>query len=238
MTKSENRLTEVDKNVIHCLNKHIYEQKNMKLQELAEECHVAKSTIVKVAKKMGYSGFVEMQYSMKKKQSEYKASNFFHDLIEDDLSFVLDELSRLIIENKENKNLVICNGKADILSVYLSKKLSMFDIFAPVTYEYSMVSNPWKKRGIAIFCNTRVDYNDKNKTLIELAKKEKYYIIAFYEKTNSWINQYADFGIQIKTTNYKNADFYSAKMLIILEMLFCKLAENMKLFMESSNETD
>lgn len=52
------KLTDIEKDIMHCLNMKIAADTKVSLSELARECHVVKSTIVKCSKKLGYTGFV------------------------------------------------------------------------------------------------------------------------------------------------------------------------------------
>lgn len=82
-------LTNVEKEIVHKLQYHITMGKKVTLANLAQECHVAQSTIVKMSKKMGYSGFVEMYYQMRHKQQNQACGFMQDDLIEGDMHEVI-----------------------------------------------------------------------------------------------------------------------------------------------------
>lgn len=218
------KLTDIEKDIMTHLQYHISKEEKISLTELAEECHVAKSTIVKTAKKIGYSGYVEMLHYMQNRHNEKQARDLAYDLIEGNLNEMIHLLANKINECKDKKNLVVGYGNIDLLSAYLSRKLEMFDIFAPSTYEVNMIQNPRKEKGIAFFCDLREKGVKRRREMLSLAKQEGYYIIAFGDVSNQWIKQYAELYIPLRTTHYKNADFYTAKMLIFFELLLSELA--------------
>ncbi len=55
-------MTEIENLIMDTMLKNITQNKNVSLKELAKQCHVADSTIVKLSKKLGYSGYIEMYY--------------------------------------------------------------------------------------------------------------------------------------------------------------------------------
>ena len=68
------KLTDIENDILHCINVKITNNIRVSLTDVANECHVAKSTVVKLSKKLGYSGFVEMYYQMSDKQKKKSLS--------------------------------------------------------------------------------------------------------------------------------------------------------------------
>ena len=56
-------LTHAERAVVTALNAHITRNEEVSLTELAQECHVAKSTVVKTLQRLGYQGFEEFRYN-------------------------------------------------------------------------------------------------------------------------------------------------------------------------------
>lgn len=226
---AEGKLTQIEKDIVTHLQYYITNQKRVTLSELAAECHVAKSTVVKTAKKMGYSGFIEMSYQMQDTFQEAAAGDLANDLVEGDLEEKVLAMAQVLYDFRNCKNLVLTKGNHDICSKFLSRKLEMFDIFAPSTYEFHMVQNFRMKRGAAVFCDMRKSNAERSEELVKLVKHEGYYMIAFCDgSSDSWLRQYADMEIVIRKTVYRTADFYDAKVLIFIERMLSRLAELMK----------
>lgn len=218
------KLTNVEKEIVHKLQYYSTMGKKITLANLAQECHVAQSTIVKMSKKMGYSGFVEMYYQMRHKQQE-KTNGFLQDdLIEGDIQAVIATLVEKLQACKSSKNIISTYGKSDILSGYLSRKLGMFDIFAPATYDYVMAEESRLDKGIAFFCDIRKFGSESMREMADITKRKGYYIVVFSNEKHNWLESYADLFIQIRTTEYKTADFYCAKVLMFFEILMSEYA--------------
>lgn len=231
------KLTDIEKDIMHCLNLKIAQNQKVSLSDLANECHVAKSTIVKMAKKLGYHGFVEMYYQLNEhqKQKTFSEVTLADTLVEDDLTKCIDRLVALLYQNKNRKNFVNAYSRDDMLSSYMSRKLMLFDIFAPATYDFDMVKNLYLAKGLAIFADLRNNHPFEAKDIMKIAKQEGYVILAFSDSDLTWAKKYVDHFVKIKKTNYKTADFFEAKVIMLLEMV---LSEYSKKYYLDKNQTD
>lgn len=221
------KLTDIEKDIMHCLNMKIAADTKVTLSELAKECHVAKSTIVKCSKKLGYTGFVEMYYQLseRQKKKEFSKGSFTESLIEGDLNECLDTLVEILYQNKNKKNFVNSYGRDDMLSSYIARKLMMFDIFAPSTYDFDMVKNLYLSKGIALFADLRRVHPFEGKDIMQLAKQEGYFIIAFSDRELTWAKKLVDYFVPIKNTNYKTADFFEAKVIMLTELVLSEYSK-------------
>lgn len=210
------KISEVEQEVLAHIQKNNSLKTKVSLSELAEECHVSKSTVVKLAKKLGYSGYVEMVHKMHN-EKEW-AESFRDDLIEGDLEWAVRKIARKFREYENCKNIIAKSPYGDFTSNYFVRKLQMFNIFAVDTYDYAMVMNSRQKKGFALFYNKSSAYSHYAE-LMKIAQKEGYYIIVFGEDPSDQLIRYADFHVIFKKINYKTADFYSAQLLIFLEMV-------------------
>ena len=50
-------LSELERAVFRHISQHVAQNEEITLTELAEECHVAKGTVIKAVQKLGYRGF-------------------------------------------------------------------------------------------------------------------------------------------------------------------------------------
>lgn len=228
-------LTEIEKDIMHCLNLKIAANEKVSLSTLAEECHVAKSTIVKVSKKLGYHGFVEMYYHLHERQKKkaFSQTTLTTTLVEADLSECIDHLVDVLHQYKNKKNFVNSYGRDDMLSSYVARKLMMFDIFAPSTYDFDMVRSLYLSKGVAIFADVRPIHPFEAKDIMKIAKQEGYYIIAFSDHELTWETRYVDYLVKMKKTEYKTADFFEAKVIMLLELV---LSEYSRRYYMEENE--
>lgn len=213
--------TEIENVIMHKLNYRISNNEKVTLTMLSDECHVAKSTVVKFAKKLGYSGFIEMYYQMKE---QYRAKNmaeftFADSIVDGDIHEVLHELTKLLYTHRHAKNFVNAYNRDDMLSSYVARKLMMFDIFAPSTYDFAMVKNPYLTKGMALFIDLRSNRPFVVKDIMKLSKEQGYFIVAFSDEKLDWAKEYVGYFVKIKKTEFFNTNFFEAKVIMLMEML-------------------
>lgn len=219
-------LTEVESEIMHHLQCMVNLNQPVTLSILAQECHVAQSTIVKVAKKMGYSGFVELYYHVRSQAGHTQESlAFSQDLIEGDMVSSINEVVDLMWRHHRHKNFVHATSDNDILSSYFSRKLAMFDFLAPASYDYVMARSQILPHGLAFFLECRKQSRAYIQEMLDIAKKENFYIIMLADGKDSWVQKQCDLCITIKKTNRKGTDFYPAKVLMWIEILLSAYAK-------------
>lgn len=215
-------LTEVEQGIMNYIQKQIKVGNRITLSQTASDCHVAPSTIVKMSKKVGYSGFVELYHYLYHQHEEEKIKDFQNDLIEGDLRETLRALAALIKKCEGKKNLIGVKEKIGPAARYFSRKLQLFDIFAPASNDYALTSFTRLPRGCAFFLEK--DFDKINIELFRLAVQEGYYIVVITETPPEKMLKNIDFLVRIKKTHYKTADFYTAKVLVFMEMLLSEYA--------------
>ena len=78
----ETKLTPVEETIITYLIENIDICINKGIRSIAKDNFTSPSTIIRLAKKLGYSGFVEMIYSLKNKLSSQNSDNLFEGIKE------------------------------------------------------------------------------------------------------------------------------------------------------------
>lgn len=141
ITESYNELTDLEKKVVeHILNKP-EELLYLTANELAQKLYVSKTSIINLAKKLGFDGYSELRYSMKhhleKKEKSIKDILSYNDI----LSNISEEVDKtLSLQNKDNidavvrkiKNsraiYIIARGASKPIGNILSTRLAMLNI--------------------------------------------------------------------------------------------------------------
>lgn len=218
-------LTDLEQEIIKYMQSEITLGNKISLTDVAKNCHVAPSTIIKLSKKIGYSGFVEMYYQMSHQYQTSHQISFQDDLIEGDLFQTLHQLALKIKECENRKNIISSSREGDPLAYYFSRKLQMMDVFAPASYDYNMVKSRKLKAGIAFFFFKDINMILKYSMIFDLALKENYYIVVVTESEANYKSKYIDMYINIKKTQYKTADFFMTKVIIFMEMLLSEYAK-------------
>ena len=218
-------LTEVEGEIIHHLQRMVTTNQKVTLTILAQECHVAQSTIVKVAKKMGYSGFVELYYHVRSECGKsHDSLAFSQDLIHGDIKKSMNEIVDVMWRHRRHKNFIHAISDNDSLSSYFSRKLAMFDFLAPASYDYVMAQSTILPHGLAFFLECRKQSREYMEEMLDIAKKENFYIIMLSDGKDAWLDRQADLCIRIQKTNHKGTDFYPAKVLMWIEILLSAYA--------------
>ena len=70
-----NQLSDLELDIYNYIISHRYEVIHMKLKDLSTDLHVSSSMITRVAKKLGYEGFLEWKAEMKLDQEDKPIQN-------------------------------------------------------------------------------------------------------------------------------------------------------------------
>lgn len=236
------QLTNSEERILAALQNRISLRQPTSLENLAAECYVAKSTIIKLAKRLGYDGFVEMYYYMsrKTKSAQTEAMPFEKDLVVGDLRSILRELALKLRKYEDRKNIIYATGvktmiDTEMLGQYIARKMNMLDLVAFPSYDYLMAQPPRRKRGIIFYLDIR-DMPDR--TMIELTRKEGFYMVGFADCSDPEPKAEMDCFVQLVRTEYRDANFYYSKLLIFFEMLLSEYANLSALCLEETDEWD
>ena len=123
------------------------------LAQIARECHVAKSTVVKTIQKLGFAGFKDFQYTYRLQSRVSRERLLPARTVEGDLSQEAERLAACFACYATCKNIVYAGGQnmERELARYVSRKLGMFDIFAPASYDYALTDHIRLDAGFALF---------------------------------------------------------------------------------------
>lgn len=224
----ETKLTDLEKEIINRLVTYIDMEKEVNLSILAKECHVVKSTVVKTAKKLGCTGFVELYYQLKKEHREKqkkKGVQLQKNLLIEDLEESLDKVAELLHENRHRKNVVISFKATSEVGNYLARKLMMLDLFAPASYDYDITTSPTMEHGVFFLIDIKIEVDDTLKEALKVKEEKGYKLVVLSERDQKWLRKASDIYLQIKETKYNNANFTEAKAIIFCELLLAHYSQ-------------
>ena len=154
-------LSTTDQVILSTLNYHICRSEFVTVSTLANECSVCKSTVVKMAKKLGYSGFADMRDTLSAGRADEVSETFLPlDTAEDgDILSAAERLAQLFWERRSAKHVLMSDTSivGTIPPSYLARKLAMFDINAVSTYDYEAIILKDSKPGIALSFEHNID---------------------------------------------------------------------------------
>lgn len=225
----KNNLTDLETSILNRLNYHIHRNEKIGIDLLSAECFTSKSTIVKLAKKLGYSGYTEMRYSMMEhysKKFSVDCSALMTPSSESELSRYVDMLCTLLYENNKNKLYLDSIGICDAAREYYYQRLLMFGFDVVMSYHFSTfhIKNP----GIFFFMSfsgSRPEMLEK----IRVANECGFATVSLTTSAQSPVAQNARFSVEIegiRTFPYNYIpNLFTANIIALLELTLSLYSE-------------
>lgn len=199
----------------------------MSIGDVAKIGFVSVATVVKLCKKMGYSGYKEMYYFLSTKESKNTITIDFNDfkgLVTTSNTLDLRIIAELLYVYKDCINVVASVGYCDSARDYLLQKLWSFGFRAINTYHKDAVEATEVKKGAYFVFSESGDVNSLRERC-EVALNGGYNLILFTLNNSSPLAQMAHLTIQVNsnkksTINEYKANFFTAKIIVFIELLF------------------
>lgn len=191
-----------------------------KLTKIAEENFVSTTYVVKIAKKLGYSGFSELIYVSKYKQRKKALNEMLSDghFEPEDIQLMADYIRRF-----SDKIIFIFGiGYSAIVADYIQKKLSKLGIFVSSSSPIDMTI-PYDEY-LVLFISKSGETED----VLEISKKIKrnvsksVLVTAFFEST---IGQHVDYTQIIETEH--EPDLFDSRCIAFFEYVLLELAKEL-----------
>ena len=229
------RLTPTEQSVMAALDFRIQSGDAVSLTKIAEECCVSKSMVTKTVKKLGYAGFKDLVEQLDRPGSDVDDNLLLSEFLEGDVLEVSEGLARLIWANRDRKNMVsssLTGGNA-ILADYLSRKMAMFDISCPATYDYATAISPSGEPGLAFLflhsgpartyaSGTTMGVNEP---MLRLLHRQRYHIVGVSDDPAAEQRTSADTFVLISPERDDGLDFFAAKVTMLFEFVWSALSE-------------
>lgn len=227
-------LTYTEKQILYYIEKNSEDVATMSLTKLAEQNNVSTTTIVRLSHKLGYDGFSEFKFNLKKINAQLNSSsedrlldpvNQYMDGLESGLKN-LDKsvLKKAALQMKTaNKIIIISVGLTKMVGEYMSKRLMQLNRSSSYIYESHMidlVGNWVDKNDLVIFISS----SGETKTLLKAAEKMSHLSIPTVVLTNnpdSPLMKTTDVGVSFSIQHYlyKGYDISARSFLVILSDL-------------------
>ncbi|PRY83167.1 MurR/RpiR family transcriptional regulator [Alkalibacterium olivapovliticus] len=130
---SGKQLTNLEKDILRYVVENISDIQDMGVRAVAKETFTSPASVIRLSKKLGYSGFTDMYYSLLPlvKKSEYSEGTSESLLLSQEISslFVncsqetMDTFIRTVLMNKEKYIFLYATGFSKIIAEYMYKKL-------------------------------------------------------------------------------------------------------------------
>lgn len=229
------RLTRLELQILQAITDHIGRNEEVSLTELASECHVAKSTVVKAVQKMGYGGFTELSRSARLSARTSSESMLPSRVVVGDVDASADLLAGCFARCRGSRNWFFSGDRrcGELLASYMSRKLAMFDIFAPTSYDYAMTVPRDLPCGVAFFCfhrelpgqahlGQREGYGED---MLAAAKRAGFYTVAFSDDGDKARGRTVDLLFEVAPNDNTGADLYASRVIILFERALSNYAK-------------
>ena len=221
----EIKLTESEKRIYQVLLQCVKNRKKETVAQLAKRAEAAPSSIVKLAKKLGYPGWSEMYYTLCSQTSDSISLSFdnFNFLTDEDSKAYIETLCKLLDDFYTQRILVASVGDSECAGTYLLKKLWHRGFMAMPLHRGQMSQ---QESGVMFIIN------ESGIALLSqcIEAKEHHFTVASITSNHcSPIASASHITVEIK--NHKsqleryNPNFFAARVLIFLELLFAKYDE-------------
>lgn len=223
------QFTEMEKNILNRIHYYISRKEKVKIDDIAHDCFVSRGAIVKLAKKMGYSGYSELYYITFALMNNISGENYIdiNTLINNyELSSNVSKFTDLIYKFKDKRIKIDSLGFCDSARDYYIQKLQTFGFNSISCYHFSSFSK--ENSGVYIF----MSYSGIRSEILEkvnIAKGNGDYVVAITNNSNSPLAKESDMvievnGVQSESKNYQ-PNFFTANLIIFLEMVLSNYSQ-------------
>lgn len=229
-------LTETEKTVLRYMIEHIEDAMKLGVRGIAKENFTSSSTVMRLTKKMGYAGFVDMYYKLlpyvKNASGSLEMNMQFVDdftstsLLKYDSYKQMKELARLIHRMTGQFIFIYATGFSAILAEYLNKKLLVLGqkcIYSNGMDSIGVFENNLEHMGLLI----SVSRSGETKSVLDrvrTAVENNIPVVSFTNDTENSIRSLADFTFTVEDSNKLDdrnmmANTFFPNVLMLMELL-------------------
>ncbi|WP_342399665.1 MurR/RpiR family transcriptional regulator [Weizmannia sp. FSL W8-0676] len=236
------KLTELDEQILKYIVENIDHVLQMGVREIARENYTSPATVIRLSKKLGYKGFVDMYYQLlpliKKVELEQDGPSAFEQG-QPALQYNSKESIGQFIENVLHLNekfiFIYATGFSSIIAEYMYKKLLVLGkkaIFATGTDSIGVFENNLDDVGALIV----ISKSGETKQVIDklfLAKEHGIFTVSFTKETENTVAGLSDLNFKI-TDQYKLDDrnmlpnLFFPNVLILFEYIIKEYFQRIK----------
>ena len=226
--------TPLEREILQHISAHISRNEEVSLTQLSDECHVAKSSIIKVLQKLGYQGMKELRRNLRMDAQTSANVLLPRSVTHADLDQASSALAQCFRTHADSRNFIFSGDRrcASLLAAYMSRKLAMFDILSPDSYDYAMTAKGTRSFGFAIFCFHREagegghlgQQSGYGQGMLAEAKHVGYEIVVISDDADLCRDAGADLAILIAKNSEAAIDLYMTRVLMLFELALSKLS--------------
>ena len=229
-------LTEIELKVLNYMIDNIEDLNKMGVRGIAKNNFTSTSTIMRLAKKLGYSGFLEMQYNLLSltknefgdnlNESGFIESLKMNNLLKGISNEAINKFLDILFNDDQKVIFIYANGFSGIVAEYINKKLLS-------NGKRCILSNGTDSIGVfennLDFINSIIVISKSGETpmvlnKVKTAKEHNIKVVSFTNELENSISKISDISFKIEDTNKLDdrnimPNTFFPKVLIIVELL-------------------
>lgn len=229
-------LNDIERTLLYYIVEHIDDVLKMGVRGIAKNNYISTSTIMRLTKKLGYDGFVDMYYKLvpmiknnavnNKDNSRFLDSFNSNSILKYNTYDQMKEFAKELYKKKDKFIFIYATGFSSILAEYLSKKLLVLGI--KCIFSNGMDS-------IGVFENNLVDMDmliivsksGETRKVLERARTAKengIFVVSFTGESDNQICNCADIRFRIEDSNKLDdrnmmANTFFPNVMLLMELL-------------------
>ena len=249
INSAQGKLTDTDFNVLNYLMTHKQDIENMSIHEIAEKAYVSAASIVRVAKKLDFSGFSELKYSLKNEHNDqtdnFKSSiSLLEQDIHDTLNLIMEQNLLPICQQIGTAKRILIYGTdwgEKSAASYFARNFVACNILIyqiPSITEFLWSLEQMNENNLVIILSFSGD-NPDLKRLIPSLKMKNIPVLSITPLSGNYLSSNSTFRLYYKVTDldFKNAEkteynFFSP-LYVLTDFLFRYYHDNY--FIDSSD---
>ncbi|MCM3588689.1 MurR/RpiR family transcriptional regulator [Mesobacillus maritimus] len=238
------KLTELDVQIVQYIIDNIDHVLQKGVREIAKENYTSPATVIRLSKKLGYTGFVDMYYQLLPliKKVEVSQSGDIEDFLQisqtDFLSHnTLEEIEtfiRKVLNHEQRYIFIYATGFSAIAGEYLYKKLLVLGrktIFASATDSVGVFENNLEDIGALVV----ISKSGETQTVMDklhAAKEHRVFTASFTKETENRIAELSDLNFKILDQNKLDdrnmlPNSFFPRLLLLFEFILKQYVENL-----------
>ena len=229
-------LTEIELKVLNYMIDNIEDLNKMGVRGIAKNNFTSTSTIMRLAKNLGYSGFLEMQYNLLSltknefgdnlNESGFIESLKMNNLLKGISNEAINKFLDILFNDDQKVIFIYANGFSGIVAEYINKKLLVMG-------KRCILSNGTDSIGVfennLDFINSIIVISKSGETpmvlnKVKTAKEHNIKVVSFTNELENSISKISDISFKIEDTNKLDdrnimPNTFFPKVLIIVELL-------------------
>ncbi|WP_195263481.1 MurR/RpiR family transcriptional regulator [Clostridium sp. 1001275B_160808_H3] len=229
------KLTETERQVLEYILKNIDNVLDKGVREVAQENYTSATTIIKLSKKLGYTGYVDMLYRLnfiiKNNEKNQERTSDITSFIDEIDKNIIDSFIDNLIKHRQDIIYITGTGFSSPIVDFFCRKMLVLGFKCIKTNSYGVYDNNQIGGALVIGISKSGETESVTK-VIDYAAKNNLDIITFTGRQNSHMAKQSTIHFSIlddKELDDRNitANYFYARVMIVMEYLLDKVMNSL-----------